>query len=63
MHKIMKILLALMLFSSLSFGLTFKDGKQIGGSQPNSSSRTSTDMQTIKNESEVKSFKPFDCRE
>ena len=54
--------LLILFFSSLSFGLTFKDGKQIDGSQSNTSSQTPADIQTSKRESEVKTFKPFDCR-
>ena len=54
-------ILVILLFSSLSFGLTFKDGKQVDGSQSNDTSQKATNMQTSKNEGEVKSFKPFDC--
>ena len=49
-------ILVILLISSLSFGLTFKDGKQVDGS-----SQKATNMQTSKNEGEVRSFKPFDC--
>ena len=54
-------ILVILLFSSLSFGLTFKDGKQVDDSQSNDSLQKETNMQTNKNEAEVKSFKPFDC--
>jgi len=54
-------ILVILLFSSLSFGLTFKDGKQVDDSRSNDSSQKATNMQTSKNEGEVKSFKPFDC--
>ena len=54
-------ILVILLFSSLSFGLTFKDGKQVDGSQSNDTSQKATNMQTSKNEGEVKSFNPFDC--
>ena len=49
-------ILVILLISSLSFGLTFKDGKQVDGSP-----QKAINMQTSKNEGEVKSFKPFDC--
>jgi hypothetical protein len=54
-------ILVILLFSSLSFGLTFEDGKQVDDSQSNDTSQKATNMQTSKNEGEVKSFKPFDC--
>jgi hypothetical protein len=54
--------LLILILSSLSYGLTFKDGKQVDGSQSNSSSQTTTKLQTSKTESELKSFAPFDCR-
>ena len=54
-------ILVILLFSSLSFGLTFKDGEQVGGSQSNDTSQKATNMQTSKHEGEVKSFKPFNC--
>ena len=52
-----KIFILLFLFPSLSYGLTFKDGKQVDGPQTNTSSQTSADKQNLK--SEIKSFKPF----
>ena len=55
-----KIFILLFLLPSLSYGLTFKDGKQVDGSQTNTSSQTSADKQNLT--SEVKSFKPFECR-
>lgn len=54
-------ILVFLLFSSLSFGLTFKDGEQVDASRSNDSSQKETNMQTSKNEGEFKSFKPFDC--
>ena len=44
---------------TLSWGLTFSDGKQVDGSQSNSS-QTSSEIQTIN--SKKQSFKPFDCK-
>ena len=55
-----KIFILLLLLPSLSYGLTFKDGKQVDGPQTNTSSQTSADKQNLK--SEIKSFKPFECR-
>ena len=45
---------------SISYGLTFKDGKQVDVSESDSSSQTSTIMQTSKNTNKI--FKPFDWR-
>jgi hypothetical protein len=54
-------ILIILLLPTISYGLTFKDGKQVDGSQSNDKSQKATNMQTSKNEGEVKSFKPFDC--
>ncbi len=43
-------ILVILLISSLSFGLTFKDGKQVDDSQSNDNSQKVTNMQTSKNE-------------
>jgi hypothetical protein len=50
-----------LLLPTISYGLTFKDGKQVDGSQSNDKSQKATNMQISKNEGEVKSFKPYDC--
>ena len=55
-----KILILLLIIPSITYGLTFKDGKQVDETQPNSDSQTSASVQTSK--SENKMFKPFDCR-
>ena len=55
-----KILFLLVIIPSITYGLTFKDGKQVDETQPNSDSQTSASVQTSK--SENKMFKPFDCR-
>ncbi len=54
------ILILLLMLPSISYGLTFKDGKQVDVSDSDSSSQTSTIMQTSKNTNKI--FKPFDCR-
>ncbi len=55
----LKIFVLLILLPTLSWGLTFKDGKQVDGT---SSSSTNNSSQSVKNESETKSFQPFDCK-
>ena len=54
------ILIFLLILPSISYGLTFKDGKQVDVSESDSSSQTSTIIQTSKNTNKI--FKPFDCR-
>ena len=56
-----KILFTLILLPTLSWGLTFKDGKQVDDSSSSTSS-TNNSSQSVKNESETKSFQPFDCK-
>ena len=55
----LKIFILLIILPTLSWSLTFKDGKQVDDS---SSSSTNNSSQTVKNESEVKSFQPFECK-
>ena len=55
-----KILFLLVIIPSITYGLTFKDGKQVDVSESDSSSQTSTIIQTSKNTNKI--FKPFDCR-
>ena len=54
-----KILFLLLIIPSITYALTFKDGKQVDETQPNSNSQTSGSIQ--KSKSENKMFKPFDC--
>ena len=56
-----KVLFTLILLPTLSWGLTFKDGKQVDDSSSSTSS-TNNSSQSVKNESETKSFQPFDCK-
>ena len=56
-----KILFFLILIPTLSWGLTFKDGKQVDDSSSSTSS-TNNSSQSVKNESKTKSFQPFDCK-
>ena len=56
-----KILFTLILLPTLSWGLTFKDGKQVDDSSSSTSS-TNNSSQSVKNEDEAKSFQPFECK-
>tara|TARA_B100000925_G_scaffold21452_1_gene14568 strand:- start:403 stop:1986 length:1584 start_codon:yes stop_codon:yes gene_type:complete len=54
-----KILIIFIILPTLCWGLTFKNGEQDDDSH---SSSTNNSSQTIKYESETKSFQPFDCK-
>ena len=55
----LKFFILLILLPTLSWGLTFKDGKQVDGT---SSSSTNNSSQSVKNKGEAKSFQPFKCK-
>ena len=54
-------ILIILLLPTISYGLTFKNGEQVDGSQSNTSAQTSTNIQKSGSEGENKLFKPFNC--